>query len=438
MIDKELFKARREQFMSRMDGGIALFFAAPVFIRNHDVEFEYRQDSNFYYLTGFEEPESICVLAPEHDDARFMLFVRARDKARETWTGHRAGAEGAMEVYGADKAWTVDQAEAMLKDLLGNTGKLYYSIGKYAEADARILALYRALSAMYRVGIHPPAEMVDPASILWDMRLFKQPADLKLLQQAIDISALGHRAAMEAAAPGKYEYQVQAAMEYTFRRNGSQRNGYPSIVGSGPNGTILHYIENNRQIRDGELVLIDAGAEYGYFSADITRTFPAGGKFTAEQKAVYSAVLSAQKKAIQMCRPGNTVMAVHDVALLALVESMVDLGLLQGNVQENIENKTYEKYYMHRTSHWLGMDVHDVGKYKNGDQWRKLEEGMVLTVEPGIYIGADDEHERFRNTGIRIEDDVLITRQGCEVLTAACPKEVGDLEELIGKKASVF
>jgi Xaa-Pro aminopeptidase len=285
---------------------------------------------------------------------------------------------------------------------------------------------------MQRSGIYPPSEFRDPAEIISEMRLFKKPEDVNQMQRAIDISTRGHVAAMKAVAPEKYEYEIQAVLEYVFRSSGSMRNGYPCIVGSGPNTCILHYNDNNRKMMDGELLLVDAGAELNYYTGDITRTYPVNGKFTPAQRDVYELVLHAQKKAIEACRPGNTHHQVHQVAVRTLTEGMLHLGLLMGTADENIENENYRKYFLHRTGHWLGMDVHDSGKYRIDQQWRNLEEGMVTTVEPGIYIPGDDAHVRFRNIGIRIEDDVLVTAQDPLVLSAQCPKEIKELESILG------
>lgn len=422
--------------MSRMNGGVAVFASAPVRMRNHDVEYEYRQDSDFYYLTGFEEPESVCVLAPGHRRHEYVLFVRPRDREKETWNGYRAGVEGAIQRYGAEMAYTNDQVEEILTEMLQNAPALHYSLNKYPESDQRIFRILETVRAKYRIGIHPPSQIIDPRDTLAEMRLIKNEADLQILGRAVEISTQAHVAAMSMAAPSRYEYEIQAVLEYVFRASGSMRNGYQCIVGSGPNSCILHYRENNRQMENGDLLLVDAGAEFAYYTGDITRTYPVNGRFTAEQKAVYDVVLDVQKRAIAMVRPGNTIMGIHEFTVRALTEGMISLGLLRGGVDENIENENYQKYYMHRTSHWLGMDVHDAGRYKSGDAWQALEPGMVLTIEPGFYISPDDEREPFRSIGIRIEDDVLVTAEGSRVLSAACPKEIADLEAITGSRQS--
>jgi len=416
--------------MKRMSSGIAFFASAPVRLRNGDVEYEYRQDSDFYYLTGFEEPESFCVLAPGHSKHEYVLFVRPRDKEKEIWNGFRAGVEGAMERYGAELAYPIDRLTEILPEFLENAGTLYYQINKTPDLDQKIFAMVDSIRHKYRTGVYPPVEIVDPSRTLESMRAIKSPGEIALIQQAAEISARAHIAAMKSARPGMHEYEIQAVIEYVFRSNGASRNGYPSIVGSGPNTCILHYVENKRIMNDGDLLLIDAGAEYGYYTGDITRTYPVNGRFSAEQKAIYEVVLDAQNKAIHASRTGTSFLQVHETALNALTEGMIHLRLLEGSLQENLENKRYSKYFMHRTSHWLGMDVHDTGMYFNGNQSRILEPGMVMTVEPGIYVG--EENNRFRNIGIRIEDDILIAEGDPMILSASCPKEIADLENIIG------
>ncbi len=427
-----IFEQRRKRFMSQMHDGVAIFFAAPVRKRNNDVDYDYRQDSDFYYLTGFDEPESVCVLTPSNPVQQFTLFVLPRDPEKETWTGIRNGVEGAVKTFGANRAHTINELSDVLPQLLQNHQRLYYSINRNPEADRIIFSSIDQVGEMHRAGIYPPHEIINPFEILSEMRLIKTPEDSEILQKAVDLSVKGHIAAMKSAQPGKFEYEIQAVIEYVFRSGASTRNGYPSIVGSGPFTCILHYTTNNRKMEDGDLLLIDAGAEFGYFTGDVTRTYPVNGRFSTQQKAVYEIVLEAQKKAIQMVRPGNTFMQVHDVTVEILTEGLVSLGLLNGTTKENIEKEEYKKYFMHRTSHWLGMDVHDAGKYRKNGEWRVLQEGMVLTVEPGLYIGANDEIEKLRNIGIRIEDDVLVTTEGPVVLSKACPKEISDLENLIG------
>jgi Xaa-Pro aminopeptidase len=433
-MDQQIFANRRQRFLRQMQAGsIAIFAAAPVHIRNGDVEYEYRQDSDFYYLTGFEEPESLCLLMPGHPKYEYVLFVRQRDREKETWTGRRAGVEGAIQTYRAEMSHPISKLDEILPEFLQNATALYYQLNKHKELDNKILAMIDFVRQRYRSGIYPPSLLIDPSRTLEQMRAIKSRDEIQALQKAAEISARGHRAAMETARPGVHEYEIQAALEYVFRSNGSMRNGYPSIVGSGTNSCILHYTANNRLMQDGDLLLVDAGAEFDYYTADITRTYPVNGKFSTEQKAVYEVVLNAQKKAIYVSRPGVNIAQVHAIAVEALTEGMIDLGLLSGTLKENLENQSYTKYYLHRTSHWLGMDVHDTGVYKTGDQWTVLEPGMVLTVEPGLYIAAD-EGNRFENIGIRIEDDILVTEDEPVVLSAGCPKEIQELEAIIGTK----
>jgi Xaa-Pro aminopeptidase len=434
-MNRTPFAERRREFLQRMQPGVAVFASAPVRQRNHDVEHEYRQDSDFFYLTGFDEPESWCVLSPGHRRHEYVLFVRPRDREKEIWNGYRAGVEGAIQQYGAEMAYTNDQLEEILTEMLQDAPALYFSLQKYPETDGRILAIVEQVRKKHKLGIYPPSQIIDPREMLSEMRLVKKEGDLECLTRAVEISAKAHTAAMKWTAPGKHEYQIQAVLEYVFREAGSMRNGYQCIVGSGPNACILHYRENTRQMQDGDLLLVDAGAEFGYYTGDITRTYPVNGRFTPEQKAVYEAVLSVQKLAIDRARAGNTIMSVHEFTVRKITEAMVDLGILSGSVDQLIENKDYEKYYMHRTGHWLGMDVHDAGRMKRNGSWRALEPGMVMTVEPGLYIPPDDEHERFRGIGVRIEDDVLITADGPRVLSSACPKEVSELESIVGSRA---
>jgi len=429
-----MFQTRRAQFMEKMEGGVAIFKSAPIANRNHDVDYEYRQDSDFYYLTGFEEPESLCLLAPQHPEHQFVMFVRPRDKEKETWTGKRAGTEGAMQEYGAHMAYTLSQLDEMLPKYLDQVDKIYYSLGKDRELDHKILDLVQRYRTSSRTGLSGPYMLIDAREILHEMRLFKKEEDLLFLRQATEISCEGHLEAMKAARGGLYEYEIEALVEYIFRKRGSPRNGYPSIVGSGPNTTTLHYERNTRRMEEGELLLIDAGAEYGYYTGDITRTFPVGRRFSPDQRQIYEVVLRAQLEAIDAVKPGVSFQDVHHRAVEVITEGLVDLGFLKGQVKDLISNEAYRPFFMHRTSHWLGMDVHDVGKYKIQGTWRVLEPGMVLTVEPGIYIapGMEGIDPKYWNIGVRIEDDVLVTPNGHEVLTAKVPKHVEDVEALRG------
>lgn len=416
--------------MRRIPGGVAVFPAAPTAIRNSDVEHEYRQDTDFYYLTGFEEPNAVAVLAPDHPEHKFVLFVQPRDREREVWTGWRAGAEGANRDYGADAAFTIDKLDEELPKLAGRADRVYYRFGSDPGFDERLVGFMRSFQRQRQREGTGPTSVIDPAEILHEMRLVKTPYDLDLLRRAIEITCEGHLAAIEALRPGVYEYEIEAALGYVFRKNGSPRCGYATIVGSGANATVLHYTTNNRRIDDGDLVLIDAGAEFGYYTGDVTRTLPAAGRFSSDQRALYQLVLDAQLAAIDAVRPGATFIEPHDRAVRVLTEGLVRLGLLEGEIDQLVQEAAFKKFYMHRTSHWLGMDVHDAGPYKVADEWRRLAPGMVITVEPGLYIAEDAEgvDPRYLGIGIRIEDDVLVTDEGHEVLSARVPKSIAEIE----------
>jgi Xaa-Pro aminopeptidase len=428
-------KQRREEFMRRIKGGIAVFPAAPMLIRNNDVEHEYRQDTDFYYLTGFEEPGAIAVLAPDNEEHPFVLFVQPKDREREVWTGWRAGEEGAKRDYLADAAFTIDTFDSQFPELAAKCDRLFYRFGD-PLFDERMVKFMRGFQReRQRNGSHPKA-IIDPAEILHEMRLVKSAEDLNLLRRAVEITAEGHIEAMKAMQPGLYEYEVEAVLRYVFRRNGSPRHGYAPIVGAGANATVLHYVTNNSLIQDGDLLLIDAGAEYGYFTGDVTRTTPANGRFSEPQAEIYQVVLDAQLASIEAVKPGATFQDPHEVTVRVLVEGLLRLGLLEGSAEENIKEEKYRKFYMHRTSHWLGMDVHDVAPYKVADEWRKLEPGMVMTIEPGLYIAGDleDVEPRYRGIGVRIEDDVLVTPEGREVLSARVPKTIEEIEALMNAR----
>jgi Xaa-Pro aminopeptidase len=437
MLSLELCKARRQRLLDALPpGSVAVFPSAPLQKRNSDVDQEYRQDSDFFYLTGFVEPESWALLFKDTDQkTRFELVVRARDKERETWDGRREGAEGAVAHFGADAAHVLTDLRKVLEEGLSNREVLVYALAAYPEADAVVLAVIDTLRRQKRKGCDCPRQVHDPAALLHELRVIKSPPEIEALQRACDITVAGHLAAMRATRPSVNERQIQGVLEGSFRLHGSERNGYPCIVASGANATILHYRENHRTIGDHDLLLIDAGAEFDYLTADVTRSFPASGRFTEAQRQVYEVVLEAQLAAIAHCTPGHSFEQVHEVAVKTLVLGMLRIGLLTGEAEKIIESAGYKKYYMHRTGHWLGMDVHDVGRYKDGDASRRLVPGMVATVEPGIYVAQDDPEapERFRGIGVRIEDDVLITPDAPRVLTAGCPKTVADLEAVLSE-----
>jgi Xaa-Pro aminopeptidase len=405
--------------------------------RNGDTDFEFRQDSDFYFLTGLNEPDCVAVIAPSHPTHQYVLFVRPRKREEEIWTGLRTGVEGAVRDFGADAAYDISQLDQLLPRYLEAAETLYYRFGLHDHFDQRMIGTIRRLREMVRSGVYGPGTIVDPSFILHEMRLRKNGPEIELMRRAASISAAGHVAAMEECRPGMYEFELEAIVEYTFRRLGASCPAYPSIVGSGFNSTILHYNTNQEKINDGDLVLIDAGAEYGGFAGDITRTFPANGRFSRAQQAVYEAVLQANQQVIGMVRPGVSFMALHEESVRILASALVDLGLLAGSAAEVIERGTYRKFFMHRTGHWLGMDVHDVGRYRTRDDWRILEPGMVFTVEPGLYIPAGTENvpAEFFNIGIRIEDDVVVTATGAEVLTTGVPKDVQGIEKLMRRAA---
>lgn len=426
------FRERRARFLKAIDGAIAILPGAPVAGRNGDVEFVYRQDSNFFYLTGFAEPESLAVFAPGHKDGEFVMFVRPRDKERETWTGRRAGVEGAMMQYGADKAYVIDELSSVLPRYLQSVDRVYYPLGENEKMNQRMLELIRSSHAMrQRLGAGPEA-ILDPRDLIHEMRLFKQPEELERMRRAIQVSGMAHAAAMRESRGGMMEWEIEALVDYTFRKNGTAGPSYPSIIASGPNATILHYVTNDCQLRAGDLMLIDAGCEYDFYASDVTRTFPIAARFSPLQRDLYELVLAAQRAGIAAVKPGARYDESHEAALQVLVDGMIRHKLVSGTRDEVIAARSYARYYMHRTSHWLGMDVHDVGLYRRDGQARVLEPGMTLTMEPGIYIPADDESAppEYRGIGIRIEDDILVTDSGHEVMTAAIPKTVAEVEAL--------
>ena len=431
MPDPTLYVQRRARLMEQMQRGIAIIPAAPEVARNGDTHYEYRPDSSFYYLSGFTEPEAVLVLIAG-DSPQSILFCREKNLGREIWDGLRVGPAAAPEQFCFDAAYPIAQLDEKLAELLGNQAALFYPVGSDAAWDQRILNLREAVKAKSRNGIGAPDEIRDVRALLHEMRLVKDAHELDIMGRAAIISAQAHRRAMQFTRPGQFEYQVEAELLHEFCRNGARLPAYTSIVAGGANACTLHYIGNNARLNDGDLLLIDAGCELEGYAADITRTFPVNGKFGAAQKDVYEIVLAAQAAAIAAARPNNTWNAPHEAALRVLAQGFVDLKLCSGNVDEVLESGSYKQFYMHRTGHWLGMDVHDVGDYKISDQWRTLQPGMALTVEPGCYIRPDEKvPQALWNIGIRIEDDVVITPQGNEILTAGAPKSVPDIEELM-------
>ena len=432
MVDKELYRARREAFLERVGEGVLILPASPLAQRNADVEHAYRQHSDLYYLTGFDEPEAVLVLTNVHEEHQAVLFVRPKNKEREIWDGFRHGVSGAIETYGIDAAFSIDELETELRAYLIGAQRLHYELGENAPFDATLLRLLdRVRSQTRRDGRATPTEIISTRTSLHEMRLRKQADELARMRRANAISAEGHVAAMRAASPGVYEYTLEAELLSAFRRGGAERVAYDSIVGSGPNATVLHYRRNDRELRDGDLVLIDAGCEYGYYASDITRTFPVNGRFSKAQREVYEIVLAAQDACIEAVKPGVTMDAIHDVAVKVLTQGMLDLGWLEGGLDERIEDGAYRAYYMHRTSHWLGMDVHDVGSTFEGGAPRPFAEGHVLTVEPGLYVGVEAEvDEAYRGIGVRIEDDIAVTADGYENLTDV-PKTPDEVERAV-------
>jgi Xaa-Pro aminopeptidase len=432
-VNPTLAAAHRAALMSAMQGGVAVVCTGREIIRNRDTHFRFRPDSDFWYLTAFREPDAVAVLRPEAEKQRFVLFVRPRDPEMETWNGRRAGVEGAVELYGADAAFPIEALDKELPRLLKGHERLYYSGGRDAEFDAKVLGWMRANHQRSRDGVRFPTQLVELGAVLHEQRLIKSPEELAILRRAAALTDEGHRAAARAVRPGVGEWEVEAAVDGAFRRGGGWGPGYPSIVASGANATILHYNTNEMLVAEGDMLLLDAGCEVDGYTADVTRCYPSGDGFWPEQRALYDVVLRAQLAAIAHVKPGVTFHSVHDVALRALVEGMIELELLPQGVDEAIESGAFRRCYMHRTSHWLGIDVHDVGAYYQADgSSRTLQPGMVLTVEPGLYVAADDERspEALRGLGVRIEDDVLVTPGGHEVLTAAIPKLPADVEAL--------
>ncbi len=412
-------------------GSIALFLGAGLARRSNDTHFPFRQDSDFHYLTGFDHPNAAAVLRTDGGPA-YTLFVEPRDRDAETWTGYRPGVEDAVAEFRADAAHPHDELLDTIPALLARARRVYHVLGRDARVDAKISETVESSRLRSRTGATPPEAIVDPRAIVHELRLFKEPEELDLMRRAAEISREGHEAAAKLAMGGVYEYELAAVLDYTFRRRGGAGPAYESIVGGGANATILHYVSNDKPLRDGDLVLIDAGCEVAGYASDVTRCYPAGGRFGAAARDVYEIVLAAQQAALDVSQPGKTLDEVHDAALRSLVQGMIDLKLLAGSVDAAIESGTYKSFYMHRTSHWLGLDVHDVGSYSVDGKPRPLAPGIVLTVEPGLYIPVHEEQApaKLRGIGVRIEDDILVTASGHENLTAAIPKRVADIEAL--------
>lgn len=433
------FAARRTRLLDKMQAGVAVIPTSAEHVRNRDAHYPYRFDSYFYYLTGFPEPEAVLVLiagTSGNGAPHRLLFCRDKNEEREIWDGFRYGPAGALETFGIDAAYSIGELWNKLPDLLANQPTLHYAMGHDPTFDTHIVEALNKVRAMTRSGITAPAEIHDVRALLDEMRLFKDDTELALMRRAGAISGEAHRRAMRAASPGRFEHEIEAELLHEFRANGAQAPAYTPIVAGGANACILHYVDNNRRLNDGDLLLIDAGCEVDGYASDITRTFPVNGKFSAAQRDVYQLVLTAQAAAIEQVKPGSPWDAPHEAAVRVLAQGMLDLKLLEGSLDGVIESGAYRRFYMHRTGHWLGLDVHDAGEYKRDGTWRPLEPGMVLTVEPGCYIRtADDVPQSLWNIGVRIEDDALVTPSGCEILTIATPKTVTDIEALMAPGA---
>ena len=430
-----MIRPQLQEFMRRMErNSVAIIPGAREATRSNDTNYRFRQDSDFFYLTGFEEPDAIAVIKSSEQPA-YTLFVRPRDPEREIWDGRRAGVEGARKEYGAEASFPIAEFDEKLHEILDGSERLYYRLGVNRDLDDTIIREIARMRALNRKPIHPPQTIIDPATIVHEMRVVKSPEELELMQRAADIAAEAHCEAMKAARPGMNEYELEALIERIFRQRGASAPAYTSIVGAGPNATVLHYINNDGVLRDGDLLLIDAGAEYKGYASDITRTFPISGRFTKPQREIYELVLKAQKACVQMVRPGVTHDQLKQHSIEVLTQGMVELGLLKGDPEQLIKEKKYEQFYMHGLGHMLGIDVHDVGRYYYGKESRKLEPGVVMTVEPGIYVSVDtkDIPKQYLGIGVRIEDDVLCTQNGPRVLTTKVPKEVDQIEELMAK-----
>lgn len=432
MIEPRHYIDRRKSLMQAMGAGVAVIPTAPEAARNRDSHYPYRSDSYFYYLTGFTEPEAVLLLVAG-EQPKSILFCRDKDMEREIWDGFRHGPEGAQARFGFDEAYSITRLDELAPRFLANQPRLFHAFGAEAAWDNRLACWLNQLRAQSRSGASAPSEMVDPRALLDEMRLIKSEQELDVMRRAAKISVEAHKQAMQVTRPGMMEYEIEAALLHQFYRHGSRAPAYSSIVAGGANACVLHYVENNQRLHDGELLLIDAGCELECYASDITRTFPVNGRFSAAQRDIYELVLAAQQAAIDNVRPGCHWNEPHEAALDVLIRGFIDFGLCKGSPESVLESGDYRRFYMHRTGHWLGLDVHDAGEYKQADgNWRTLQPGMTLTVEPGCYIRpADDVPKAFWNIGVRIEDDALVTAQGCELLTADAPKTVAEIESLM-------
>src|SRR5689334_20725384 len=428
-----MIRSQLTEFMRRMKpNSVAIIPAAREATRSNDTNYRFRQDSDFFYLTAFEEPEAIAVIKPG-DTHEYVLFVRPRDLEREIWDGRRAGVEGAKSEFGAQESFPVAEFEGKLREILDGAEVLYYRLGVQRDLDDKIIREISNMRGLNRKPIHPPTTIVDPATIIHELRVNKTPDELELMQKAADIAAEAHCEAMKAARAGMREYELEALIEQVFRKHGAAGPAYTSIVGAGANATVLHYINNDAELHDGDLLLIDAGAEYKGYASDITRTFPINGRYTKPQREIYDLVLKAQMQCVEMVRPGVTHEQLKRHSIEVLTEGMVELGLLKGDPEELIKESKHEQFYMHGLGHMIGIDVHDVGRYYFGQESRPLEPGVVMTVEPGLYISPNtkDVPEQYLGIGVRIEDDVLCTNNGPRVLTNKVPKQAEEIEQLM-------
>jgi len=438
VITKQEFARRRHNLMQTMEqGSIAIVASSQELVRSRDTHFMFRQDSDFHYLCGFPEPNAVLALIPGREHGEFVLFCNDKDPQQESWHGRRIGPEAACEKYGADDAFPIDDIDEILPGMMEGRHRIYYEMGKNTGLDNQIMSWVNKIRSQVKKGAQPPGEFIDLRHALHDMRLIKSAAEQKLMKQSAEIAADAHKRAMQVCKPGMTELEIEAELHYEFTRQGARFPAYSSIVASGDNACILHYTENQSKLKNGEMLLIDAGAEYQGYASDITRTFPINGKFTPAQKELYNLVLEAQLAAIETVKPGNHWMQPHEAAVDVLTEGMIGLGILEGDKQALIEQEAYKQYYMHKTGHWIGLDVHDVGDYSIDGEPRMLESGMVLTVEPAIYIPKDDDTvaKKYRGTGIRIEDDIVVTSDGHEVLSAGVVKTVEEIETLMSMSA---
>ncbi len=435
-MNKKEFARRRAYLSEHMgDNSIAILPSASVKSRNRDVDYQFRQDSDFYYLTGFNEPDAVLAIIPGREHGESVLFCRERDPTKEMWDGFIAGPERVSDLIGVDDAFPISDIDEILPGLIEGKDKVFYSMGLDSQFDSRVMDWINVIRSKVRNGAHPPGEFVALDHALHELRLFKSKSEISTMSDAAEISALAHIEAMKICQPGKFEYHLEAAINQVCMNHGARFSAYPAIVGSGDNACILHYIDNNQELKDGDLVLIDAGCELDCYASDITRTFPVNGVFSEAQRAIYQIVLNAQLAAIKAVKPGNHWNHPHEAAVKVISEGLLELGILKGELDEIIAEEKYKEFYMHRTGHWLGLDVHDVGEYKIDGEWRALEAGMVLTVEPGIYIAPNAEvDKKWRGIGIRIEDDVLVTQKGNKVLTKNVPKTIDEIETLMASE----